>query len=165
MRGLPLRGILCVRTRWWVSSVTDTRRLDVSQVPVSTGLPENWADPIKPELFDGKHEGRLGKLVGMTQFGVNRVVLEPGSMSSLRHWHEAEDEFVYVLEGELGLEDDNGVHALTAGTFVGFPAGVANAHHLVNRSQAPATVLVVGARRPGQDTVHYPDDDLGPVER
>ena len=78
----------------------DTKLLHLSQVPISTGgLPESLDNPIKPELFRGFHEGRLGKLVGVAQFGVNHVTLEPGSISALRHWHEAEDEFVYVLSG------------------------------------------------------------------
>lgn len=103
--------------------------------------------------------------LGLTQFGVNLVTLEPGSMSSLRHWHEVEDEFVYVLEGELVLVDDNGEHLMAAGMFAGFPANCENGHHLQNRSQARATMMVVGSRRHGEDVVHYPDDDLGPIRR
>jgi uncharacterized cupin superfamily protein len=101
----------------------------------------------------------------MTQFGVNLVELGPGSYSSLRHWHEREDEFVYVVSGELVLIDNSGEHRLATGTFAGFPAGEANAHHLVNRSDQPASYLVVGSRAQGKDTVHYPDDDLGPISR
>jgi uncharacterized cupin superfamily protein len=98
----------------------------------------------------------------MTQFGVNHLTLEPGAFSSLRHWHEGEDEFVYFLSGRLILVDDNGEHALTRGSFVGFPAGRANAHHLVNRSRAAARCLVVGSRRVGRETIHYPDDFAEP---
>jgi uncharacterized cupin superfamily protein len=134
-------------------------------VPIATGLPEEWPDPIKPELFAGKHEGRLGKRVGVTQFGVNHVTLEPGAVSALRHWHEAEDEFVYVLSGRLVLLDDNGEHVLEEGSFAGFPAGSSNAHQLANRAQEPASFLAIGSRRPGEDTVHYPDDDLGPIRK
>ncbi len=141
----------------------DTKLLHLSEVTIQTGLPEALADPIKPELFVGKHEARLGTLVGVTQFGVNHVTLEPGSISALRHWHEAEDEFVYVLSGKLTLVDDNGEYALEEGSFVGFPAGCPNAHHLQNRSEEPASFIVVGSRKPGGETVHYPDDDLGPV--
>lgn len=137
----------------------------VSLIPVVTGLPKAVTNPIKAERFAGKHQAALAKAVGVTQFGVNLVTLEPGAMSSLRHWHEAEDELVYVLEGELVLVDDNGEHAMPAGAVAGFPAACRNAHHLQNRSQARATMLVVGSRRPGQDTVHYPDDDLGPMRR
>ena len=95
--------------------MTEPNRFHVSQVPIPTGLSKAWTDPIKPELFAGKHEGRLGRLAGLTQFGVNHVTLEPGSISALRHWHEGEDEFIYVLEGDLILDDDDGEHALEAG--------------------------------------------------
>ena len=101
----------------------------------------------------------------MTQFGVNLVVLEPGSASSLRHWHEGEDEFVLVLEGTPTLIDDNGQHPLTPGDYAGFPAGEANGHHFMNLSSEPVQLLVLGTRRPGADVCHYPDDDLGPVSR
>ena len=96
---------------------------------------------------------------------MNLVTLEPGSQSALRHWHEAEDEFIYVLEGELTLVDDNGEHRLRAGSFAGFPAGVANAHHLLNSSMANASFIVVGSRMPGVETIHYPDDGIGPVKK
>ncbi len=118
---------------------------------------------IKPEKFAGRSEAQLGKTAGLTQFGVNRVTLAPGAWSSLRHWHEGEDEGVLVLAGELVLIDNDGEHALKAGDFAGFPAGVANGHHLVNQSTAPATFLAVGSRKVGDETVHYPDEDLGPV--
>lgn len=78
---------------------------------------------IKPELFVGTHEWQLGKAVGLSQFGVNQLTLEPGAISALRHWHEGEDEFVYVLSGILTVIDDNGEHELRAGAFAGFPAG------------------------------------------
>jgi uncharacterized cupin superfamily protein len=139
----------------------DTLLLHVSQVPVASGSPYQG---IKADRFVGKHEARLAKLVGLTQFGVNMVALDPGALSALRHWHEAEDEFVYVLSGRLTLIDENGAQELTAGSFAGFPAGRPNGHHLENRSSASATFLVAGSRRPG-DLVHYPDDDLGPIRK
>lgn len=116
-------------------------------------------------LFGGFAEKRLAKAVGLTQFGVNHVTLQPGAQTALRHWHVAEDEFVFVLSGVPTLIDDNGEHALIAGSIIGFPAGVANAHHVLNRSDAPAELLVVGSRRAGQETIHYPDDDFGPVHK
>ena len=115
--------------------------------------------------FEGRAEVRLAKAVGLTQFGVNRVTLAPGSRTASRHWHEAEDEFVLVLEGRPTLVDENGEHELAPDMFVGFPAGVANAHHLLNNSSQPAVLLVVGSRRPGQETIHYPDDDFGPIRK
>lgn len=122
----------------------------------------------RPEWFTGKHEQRLARVLGVTQFGVNHLTLEPGAYSALRHWHEQEDEFVFVLEGELVLIDDNGEHRLTAGMYAAFPAGEANAHHLCNRSAAPARLLAVGTRHRGAEMIHYPDDDLvleGPLVR
>jgi len=89
---------------------------------------------------------------------MNYVEIEPGSISSLRHWHEGEDELVYVLSGELTLIDENGEHVLTPGCIAGFPAGVPNAHHLRNKSGAWASFLVVGTRKRGRETIHYPDD-------
>lgn len=137
-----------------------TRIGRLSETPVASGAPD-WA--IKRELFAGRHEAQLAKRVGVGQFGVNHVILEPGAVSSLRHWHEGEDEFVQVLSGELVLIDENGEHRLAAGDYAGFPAGAANGHHLVNRSAAPASFLAVGTRLRGTETIHYPDDVLGTV--
>lgn len=136
----------------------DTRVGRLSETPVSSGAP-GWA--TKAELFAGRHEAQLGKPVGITQFGVNHVVLEPGAFSSLRHWHEGEDEFAYVLWGELTLIDETGEHRLAVGDFAGFPAGAANGHQLANRSSAPAAFLMVGLRKRGTETIHYPDDEIG----
>jgi uncharacterized cupin superfamily protein len=141
----------------------ETSLRHISQVPAQVGLPASMSNPIKPELFAGKHEAQLAKIVGVTQFGVNHVKLEPGSISSLRHWHEGEDEFVYVLAGELTLIDGTGEHTLIAGSFAGFPAGRANAHHLKNKSNAPASFIVVGTRKRGEEIIHYPDDGIGPI--
>ena len=105
----------------------------------------------------------MGKAVGLTQFGVNHLTLAPGAASSRRHWHEEEDEFVYVLSGTVVLIDDNGAHELSVGAFAGFPAGAANAHRLVNRSDAPAELIVAGSRKVGEERIHYPDEpDPGP---
>jgi uncharacterized cupin superfamily protein len=94
--------------------------------------------------------------VGLTQFGVNLTRLKPGAASALRHWHEAEDEFVYVLQGEIMLIEEGGTAVLQAGDTAVFKAGTANGHHLVNRSQRDAVYLEVGtlAKR---ERAHYPD--------
>jgi len=121
-----------------------------------------------PEWFEGRHEQRLARVLGVTQFGVNHLTLEPGAYSGLRHWHEQEDEFVFVLEGELILIDDNGEHPLASGMYVAFPASEPNAHHLCNRSTSPASFLAIGSRHRGAENVHYPDDGLtfdGPLLR
>ena len=113
--------------------------------------------------FEGRDERQIGKAVGLTQFGVNHLTLHPGATSSRRHWHEGEDEFVFVMSGQVTLVDENGDHDLVEGAFVGFPAGAANGHHLVNRSRSQAELLVVGTRKVGEERVHYPDQrDPGP---
>ena len=107
-----------------------------------------------------RHWLRLGDAAGLTRFGVNLVTLEPGVWSSQRHWHTHEDEFVYVLEGELVLVTDAGETPLRAGDCAGFRAGDANGHHLQNRSGRDAVLLDIGSRRPDADAVDYPDIDL-----
>jgi uncharacterized cupin superfamily protein len=101
----------------------------------------------------------LGEQFGLTQFGVNLETLAPGGRSSLKHWHTANDEFVYVLDGELVLATSLGECLIRKGMCIGFKAGVANAHHLHNRATGPATFLVIGTRSP-DDTVIYPEDDM-----
>ena len=124
-----------------------------------------YGGKMEPERFAGRKERRLAKPLGLSQFGVNHMTLEPGAWSSLRHWHAAEDEFVYVLEGVLTLVDNAGPHELGPGDFAAFPAGEANGHQIQNRSSAPGSFLVVGSRRPGEETIHYPDHDFGPVRK
>ncbi len=116
-----------------------------------------------PEPFKGPVEGRgkraLGEILGLTNYGVNHVRLAPGAWSAQRHWHSHEDEFVYVLEGELTLVTDAGEQALAAGMAAGFPAGVADGHHLVNNSGRWAAYLEIGDRS-ADDEVRYSDIDL-----
>ena len=102
---------------------------------------------------------RLGEAVGLTQFGVNLVRLPAGVWSSQRHWHSHEDEFVYVLRGEVVLVTDEGEETLRAGDCAGFKAGVRNGHCLQNRSLEDAQLLVVGSRH-DDDHGEYPDIDL-----
>jgi uncharacterized cupin superfamily protein len=130
--------------------------IDPEQVPAKTGTV--YPEPFKARLA-GRSKRRLGDAAGLKNFGVNWVALEPGAMSALRHWHQRQDEFIYVLTGEVVLITNAGEQVLKAGMAAGFPAGEANGHHLVNRSAAPATYLEVGDRTP-DDQVTYPDDDL-----
>lgn len=102
----------------------------------------------------------LGNVAGLRDFGVNMLELPPGSWSSQRHWHSAEDEFVWVLSGQVVLVTDQGEEILNAGDCAGFKAGEKNAHHMQNRSQAPAVLLEVGSRHPIEDVVDYPDADM-----
>jgi uncharacterized cupin superfamily protein len=115
--------------------------------------------PDLAPLSAGRAKQALGDAAGLTNFGVNLVRLPPGAWSSVRHWHSHEDEFVYVLEGEAVLVTDAGEQVLGPGMAAGFPAGVPDGHHLINRTDAGVTYLEVGARHP-QDDCFYPDADL-----
>ncbi|HEY9878681.1 MAG TPA: cupin domain-containing protein [Leptolyngbyaceae cyanobacterium] len=130
--------------------------IDLNAVPQRTGT--IYPDPFK-SLLAGRIKQKVGDAAGLQNFGVNVVTLAPNSASALRHWHEKQDEFIYVISGEVTLITNEGEQTLTAGAMAGFPAGKANGHHLVNKSHEPAVYLEVGDRTPG-DTAHYPDDDL-----
>ena len=107
----------------------------------------------------GRKWKKLGDAVGLSQFGVNLLTLEPGVWSSQRHWHSHEDEFAYVLTGEVVLLEDDGETVLGPGDCVGWAMNVANGHCLQNRSATDATLLVVGGRS-ADDTGEYPDIDM-----
>jgi uncharacterized cupin superfamily protein len=130
--------------------------LDPLAVAPATG--SNYPDVFKPRVA-GRLKRRLGDALGLKNFGVNLTTLKPGAASALRHWHLTQDEFVYILEGELVLVTDAGEQRLTAGMAAGFRGGKADGHHLVNRSSHDAVYLEVGDRNPG-DGAAYPDDDL-----
>ena len=114
--------------------------------------------------FDKRVKRALTGPLGLTQFGMNLTTLEPGAMSAHRHWHRAEDEAIYVLDGELTLIDDSGETVLAVGMAAGFPAGEPNGHHLVNKSAHPATYLEIGTRSESEDAT-YPDIDLRAEKR
>jgi uncharacterized cupin superfamily protein len=99
---------------------------------------------------------RLSDAGGLTQYGAYLQTLQAGQRTSDRHWHAQEDEFLYLLSGEATVVDDAGAHALQPGDAVCWPAGEPNAHHVINRSQAPCSFLIVGTRVE-RDTTHYPD--------
>jgi uncharacterized cupin superfamily protein len=99
---------------------------------------------------------RLSEDGGLTQFGAYVETLDPGARSSERHWHEREDEFLHVLSGEATVIENDGEHLLLPGDTACWPAGVDDAHHVVNRSTAPCSYLIVGTRV-GDDVCHYPD--------
>lgn len=122
---------------------------------LGSGYPAPYDEPCR-----SRERWRLGDRAGLTQFGVNVLKLPPGAWSSQRHWHSAEDEFVYVLEGEVVLVTDAGEEVLRAGESAGFKAGESNGHHLQNRSTAEVRVLEIGARNGEHDAVEYPDIDL-----
>ena len=103
---------------------------------------------VHAKAVDGRVKRKLTELLGLTQFGVNVTTLAPGSASSQRHWHVAEDEFCYVLEGEITLVTDDGEQVLKPGMAMGFPANDGNGHQLVNRTAKAATYLEIGTRSP-----------------
>lgn len=111
------------------------------------------------ETVEGRYRKRLGVEAGLNQFGVNLTKLDPGAQSALRHWHENEDELVYIVSGEVILVEDEGETLLKAGDAAGWKAGEDNGHHLINRSNNPATYIEIGTRAP-KERAHYPDDDL-----
>jgi uncharacterized cupin superfamily protein len=134
-------------------------KLDVSKVieKGGTGYPAHLA-----AITHGRFRKRLGNEGGLTQFGVNLCRLEPGSGSSLRHWHHNEDEFVYMLSGEVVLIENDGETVLRPGDAATFKAGVPNGHCIVNRGSVDALFLEVGTRAP-TEIAEYPDVDLKAV--
>ncbi len=119
-----------------------------------TGYPEPYRENVV-----ARSKRALGDAFGLSRYGVNLVELSPGTWSSQRHWHTHEDEFVFVVSGELTLITDAGEQVLSPGMVAGFPAGDSNGHHLINKSNETASYLEVGDRNP-QDEVFYPDIDL-----
>ncbi len=131
-------------------------RIDLSKIPIETGTnyPANFRSAVA-----GRSRQRIGNAAGLKNFGVNLTTLAPGSQSALRHWHSAQDEFVYILQGEAVLVTDAGEQTLGPGEMAGFAAGIESGHHLVNQSVAPVVYLEVGDRS-ALDQVNYPDQDL-----
>ena len=133
------------------------KKIDFNAAPVVTG--SRYPAPFDAPCAARRRQ-RLGDAAGLTDFGVNLLRLPPGVWSSQRHWHTSEDEFLYVLEGEVTLVTDAGEQILKAGDCVGFKAGVPDGHHMQNRSQREAVLLEVGSRKAVEDEVDYPDIDL-----
>jgi len=135
-------------------------KIDVANIPERSGssYPAALGEPCA-----GRHWKRLGEAAGITQFGANLVRVEPGAWSSLRHWHELEDEFLLMVSGELVLVEDGGETVMRAGDCAAFPRDSGNGHHLVNRAMAEGVFLVVGKDQPNE-RCHYSDVDLLYVE-
>jgi uncharacterized cupin superfamily protein len=119
-----------------------------------TFYPDAVKGPAEPRI-----KRKLGDALGLSHFGVNYTILPPGSWSAFRHWHLNEDEFVYILEGEVTLISNDGEQILGPGMAAGFPAGKADGHQLINNTTEDVVLLEVGNRTPN-DTVQYPDMDL-----
>ena len=131
-------------------------KIDLSTVPVRLGA--GYPEPFS-QACAGRTRQRLGNAGGLRDFGINLMTLPPGKWSSQRHWHSHEDEFVFVLEGELTLVEDGGETLLRAGDCVAFPKGTGNGHHLQNRGGVTARYLEAGSRHP-DDLTTCSDIDL-----
>jgi uncharacterized cupin superfamily protein len=131
-------------------------KIDIAKLPVESR--STYPDPFK-RAVEGRSRKRLGNAAGLDQFGVNLTTLKSGAASALPHWHEKEDELIYVLEGEVVLIEDDGETVLKTGDAAGFKAGVRNGHHLVNKSGRDAVYLEIGTRSK-YERADYPDDDL-----
>ncbi|MBV8665499.1 MAG: cupin domain-containing protein [Burkholderiaceae bacterium] len=131
-------------------------KLDQQAIPErqGTSYPAPFAEQPGQRLTK-----RLGDAGGLTQFGVNLRHLPPGTWSSQRHWHTHEDEFVYVISGEVVLVTDEGEQVMRSGDCAAFPANTPNGHHLINRSGTTAVVLDIGTKHP-DDTCVYSDIDM-----
>jgi uncharacterized cupin superfamily protein len=131
-------------------------RIDIASLPVDDGT--NYPEPFRG-VVRGRGRKRLGVAAGLDQFGVNLTTLRPGAASSLRHWHETEDELVYILDGEVILVEDGGETVLKAGDAAGFKANVPNGHHLINKTDRDVVFLEIGTRSK-RERAEYPDVDL-----
>ena len=131
-------------------------KIDIGKIPIdtSTGYPAPFSKAV-----EGRLRKRLGRAAGLTQFGVNICTLKPGAASSQRHWHENEDELVYVLEGEVVLREEGSETVLKPGDAAAWKAGEPNGHCLINRSDRDAVFIEVGTRAVAE-RAHYSDIDM-----
>ncbi|HET6184643.1 MAG TPA: cupin domain-containing protein [Acetobacteraceae bacterium] len=133
-----------------------SKKIDIAAIApvVGTLYPPPYDEPCL-----SRERRKLGDAAGLRQYGVNLLRLPPGVWSSQRHWHTKQDEFVYVLQGEVTLVTNDGAELLKAGDAAGFKAGDEDGHCLQNRSGADALVLEIGTRIP-DDAAYYPEIDL-----
>ena len=131
-------------------------KIDIAGIATDTS--SNYPEPFRRAVA-GRQRRRLGNAVGLDQFGVNLTTLKPGAWSAQRHWHEAEDELIYVLEGELVLCEDDGETVLRPGDAAGWKANAGVGHCLVNRTERDAVFLEIGSRSKNE-RVTYSDIDM-----
>jgi uncharacterized cupin superfamily protein len=131
-------------------------KIDIGKIAVDSAI--TYPKPFD-KMVEGRSRKRLARTAGLTQFGVNICTLKPGAASSQRHWHEHEDELVYVLEGEIVLCEDGGETVLKPGDAAAWKAGVANGHCLINRTSREAVFIEVGTRAK-LERAHYSDIDM-----
>ena len=140
-----------------MSHETKPVAVNAAETPPRT-KPTNYPEPFASRMA-GREKRPLGDLFGLTNFGVNLTRLVPGAVSSIRHYHTRQDEFVYVLQGRPTLHTDEGRTVLSPGMCAGFRAGTGNGHRLINETDEDVVYLEIGDRTPG-DEGYYPDDDL-----
>lgn len=130
---------------------------------IATDVPPRAKPSVYPEPFASRMFGRekraLGDVFGLKNFGINLTRLAPGATSSLRHAHTKQDEFIYILQGQLTLHTDEGKTQLSPGMCAGFRAATGNGHRLINETSDEVVYLEVGDRTLGDEGT-YPDDDL-----
>lgn len=131
-------------------------KIDIAKIPIDTST---VYPPPYNKAVEGRSRKRLGRAAGLTHYGVNICTLKPGAASSQRHWHEKEEELVYVLEGEVVLCEDDGETILKPGDAAAWKAGVPNGHCLINRSNRDAVFIEVGTRAPSEHA-YYSDIDM-----
>ncbi|MBI3702267.1 MAG: cupin domain-containing protein [Rhizobiales bacterium] len=131
-------------------------KIDIDKIPLDTAT--RYPPPFD-KAVEGRARKRLARAAGLSQFGVNICTLKPGAASSQRHWHENEDELVYVLSGEVVLREDGAETVLKPGDAAAWKAGVANGHCLVNRSDKDAVIMEVGSKAP-KERAYYSDIDM-----
>lgn len=140
-----------------MSEKTNPIAIHAVEAPIRT-KPSNYPEPFASQMV-GREKRPLGDLFGLTNFGVNLTRLAPNAVSSLRHAHTKQDEFVYILQGYPTLRTDEGCTQLSPGMCAGFKSGTGNGHHLINETSQDVLYLEIGDRTPA-DEGSYPDDDL-----
>jgi uncharacterized cupin superfamily protein len=131
-------------------------KIDINKIPIDTAT--GYPPPFN-KVVEGRSRKRLARAAGLTHFGVNICTLKPGAASSQRHWHEKEDELVYVLQGEVVLREDSGEIVLKPGDAAAWKAGVENGHCLINKSSRDAVFIEVGTRV-AAERAFYSDIDM-----
>lgn len=136
----------------------EEKKVAIDAMSVKTRTGSAYPEPFAA-ICEDREKRALGNVFGLSQFGVNQTRLAPGAASAQRHWHSAEDELIYILEGEVVLVTDEEEQVMTPGMCAGFKAGVPNGHNLINRSDRDAVFLEIGSRIP-EGGADYPDIDM-----
>ncbi len=138
---------------------SETQKKHTFRVEDVSEITGNGYPPPLDRIAEGRTKRKVSDHAGLNDYGINITALPPGGWSAQRHWHEQEDEFIYIMSGELVLVTDDGEETVTAGHMMGFPKGYKNGHHLVNRSNENAVYMEIGTRC-RDEVCHYPDVDL-----